>query len=146
MPILLGLIALTLVEIALFVWMGGAVGVWPVLALVLLSGLVGIGALRGRMARLPELARAGADPAVLLAGGAMTVLGAGLLILPGFVTDLVGLALLLPWVQHRVAARLGRGRGGAEWQTTVIEGEFEVRDPSPPEVPGLPPHAAPRRH
>lgn len=150
MPFLLVLIVLVLAEIALFVWVGGVIGVWGVLALVLLSALVGIAALRGRMARLPGLARAGADPAALLTGGAMTALGAGLLILPGFLGDLAGLALLLPpvqaAVQRAVAARLGRG---VAWKATVIEGEFVVHDPAPdaPTDPiRLPPQDRPGRH
>lgn len=148
MPLLLALIALPLIEIALFVWVGGRIGVWPVLALVILGALVGIGVLRGRMARLPELARAGTDPGALLAGGAMTALGAFLLILPGFLTDALGLALLLPPVQRAIARRLGRGmaRGKAAWQTTIIEGEYEVREPpADPDLRHLPPQPRPER-
>lgn len=142
MPLLLALIALPLIEITLFVVIGGRIGVLPVIGLVLLGALAGVAVLRGRLARLPELARAGADPAALLAGGAMTALGAVLLILPGFLTDALGLALLLPPVQRAIARRLGRGmvRGQTVWETTIIEGEFERRDPAPdPDRPQLPP-------
>lgn len=148
MPLLLALIALPLVEIALFVVIGGRIGVLPVIALVLLGALAGVAVLRGRLARLPELARAGADPGALLAGGAMTALGAVFLILPGFLTDALGLALLLPPVQGAIARQLERGmaRGQTAWETTIIEGEFQRRDPAPdPDRPRLPPEPDPDR-
>jgi UPF0716 protein FxsA len=141
MPLLLMLIAVPLVEIALFVWIGGRIGVAAVLALVVLSALLGIAILRGRLARLPDLVRTGAEPVTLLAAGAMTGLGAALLILPGFLTDALGLALLLPPVQRAVAARLGRrsAAAGATWRTTVIEGDYVVHEARAPEAGRLPP-------
>lgn len=130
MPILLILILLPLVEIALFVAIGGRIGVWPVLALVVLGALTGVAALRGRLAQLQGLTRAPEDPARLLAAGALTAMGAALLILPGFLTDALGLVLLLPpvqrWVADRVLPRMTVHRSRA----TVIEGEFTVHDPS----------------
>lgn len=139
MPFLI-LVVWTLVEIALFVAVGGAVGILGTVGLVLLAGLAGVLILRGRLARLPVLLRAGADPAALLAGGAMTALGAGLLILPGFLSDAVGLVLLLPPVQRGVAARLARrgGRATAAWHPTIIEGDYTVHDPASPPRDRLP--------
>lgn len=124
MPIVWILFALILTEIAVFVAVGGWIGIVPVLALVVLGALAGIAVLRGRLARLPELIRAGADPARLVAAGMMTAAGAVLLMLPGFVTDLAGLALLLPPVQRAAAARLTRGASVSRWHDVVIvEGE-----------------------
>jgi UPF0716 protein FxsA len=82
----------------------------------------------------------------------MTALAAVLLILPGFLTDALGLALLLPPVQRAIAARLGRGmaRGQAAWQTTIIEGDCEVReppaDPAHTRLPHRPGQDNPRGH
>lgn len=135
MPVLLFLIALPLIEIALFVAVGARIGVWGVLGLVVLSAFLGIVILRGRMARIPVLLRAGAEPASLLAGGAMTAMGALLLIIPGFLTDIAGLVLLLPPVQRALAARLGRGTRTDGWQTTIIEGDYVVREPGEPADP-----------
>lgn len=144
MPVVWLLIALPLIEIALFVLIGGRIGVWGVLGLVILGALVGVAILRGRLARLPVLLRAGVDPAGLLAHGAMTALGAGLLILPGFLTDALGVALLLPPVQRWLAAGLGRKVRADGWQTTIIEGDYVVTDPGPQAPPpGLRP---PRAH
>lgn len=134
MPLLLILILVPLIEIALFVIVGGRIGVWPVLALVALGALVGVLLLRGRLARLPRLIEAGRDPAQLLAAGMLTALGALLLILPGFLTDAIGLVLMLPplqalvgrWLSRNVA-RAERPQGphpGARARGDVIEGEF----------------------
>lgn len=142
MPLLWGLIALILGEIALFVWVGGQIGVWAVLALVVLSALVGMAAVRGQPARLSALARAGGDPAALLAGGMMTVLGAALLILPGFATDLLGLALVLPPVQRAAGVLLARRLKLRH--STIIEGEYEVHPP-PPRDPRPAPSSLPSR-
>jgi UPF0716 family protein affecting phage T7 exclusion len=135
--------ALVLVEIGLFVWIGGQIGVVPVLALVVISALGGVLVLRGRLGSLPALARAGAEPGRLLVSGAITAIGAALLILPGFLTDLAGLALLLPPVQRALIAALGRGidRARASGRATVIEGTFEVHEPGP----GQPPERQPPR-
>lgn len=133
MPVLLFLILVPLIEIALFVAVGGWIGVWGVLSLVVLGALVGVGLLRGRLARVPVLLRAGGDPARLLAQGALTAIGAVLLIAPGFLTDILGLALLLPPMQRAIARRVARAAPQAQWgvyrQDTVIDGEYEVRDP-----------------
>lgn len=142
MPLLLLLILLPLIEIGLFVVIGGRIGVWPVLSLIVLGALAGILLLRGRMARLPVLLRAGREPAQLLAGGVLTALGAFLLILPGFVTDILGLVLLLPPLQAWLGRRLAQAEMQAEMRSgmrpggprgpgsadTVIEGEFSVME------------------
>ena len=137
MRMLWAIAALILAEIALFVWVGGQIGVWAVLALVVLSALGGVLALRGRLGSLPALARGGAAPGRLLVAGALSVVGAGLLILPGFLTDAMGLALLLPPVQRALIRALGRGleRARADGRVTVIDGSYQVHDPDAGQLP-----------
>lgn len=147
MPVLLILVALPLIEIGLFVVIGGQIGVWAVLALVVLGALVGVGLLRGRLARIPVLLRAGGDPGRLLAQGAFTAIGAVLLIAPGFLTDTLGLILLLPPVQRAITRRFAplAARGGvvhpATARGTVIDGDYVVQNP---DGDAEPPDAAPR--
>lgn len=106
-----------LVEIALFVLIGGQVGVWPVLIWVALSALLGILVMRLTAARQALALRDGLqavrDPARLAAAGILSMVAGVLLILPGFLTDAVGLVLLLPPVQALVARY-------AEARVTVI--------------------------
>ncbi len=138
MWLILGLLGWPLLEIALFVVIGGQIGLWATLAWVLLSGVLGVLVLRLTMARQALALRDMRDPARLAAGGAMGVLGGLLLILPGFFTDTLGLLLLLPPVQalaaRALAARIQviRPRTPAA-RDDIIDGDFtEV----PPRRPG----------
>lgn len=58
-------------------------------------------------------------------GNALAVLGALLLALPGFLSDVAGLALLLPPVRRRLAASLGGGRMARLF--AAMGGRVEVR-------------------
>src|SRR5690606_8852424 len=99
-----------LTEIALFVLIGGQIGLWPTLIWVVLSGFLGVMVLRMTALRQSVALRSGLqglrDPAALAAGGLMSMLAGLLLILPGFLTDGLGLLLLLPPVQRLVTASL----------------------------------------
>ncbi|MCB5202178.1 membrane protein FxsA [Neorhizobium sp. T786] len=103
---------LPLAEIAGFVVVGQMVGVWGTLGLVLLSGVVGIMLLRIQglqmLRRLSEEGREGRVPGDTIVQGAMIVVAAVLFIVPGFVTDLIGLALLIPFVRRTLWSAIGR--------------------------------------
>ena len=101
-----------LIEIGLFIQVGGLIGLWPTLGLVLLTAFVGMslmrsqGAqalndLRGSMSRLD-------DPTKPLAHGAMILFAGALLLTPGFFTDATGIALLIPAVREAVLKYLSR--------------------------------------
>jgi UPF0716 protein FxsA len=113
---------LALAEIAVLILVGEAIGVFGTLALVLLGMLVGIGLLRHHgmttLARMRADIAAGKMPARPLVDGAVGAAAALLLILPGFISDALGIALLIPTVRGAIwrllAARMtivvGRGR------------------------------------
>ncbi len=103
----------SLVELYLLVWLGGLIGFWPTLAIVMTTALVGatlskregLKVLRDWQKSLEEMRvpREGLT-------GALLVLVAGLfLITPGILTDITGLLLLVPpvrrWVGRRIEAR-----------------------------------------
>jgi UPF0716 protein FxsA len=109
---LLALIAVPVVEVIAFVEVAFAIG-WP-LALLLLLGIsaLGVQLLRAQGRAAVERAslavaerRASADAAL---DGALTLLGAALLALPGFVTDAFGLLLLITPTRTLVRRRLSR--------------------------------------
>jgi UPF0716 protein FxsA len=125
-PILL--ILLPVIEIAVFIYVGQAIGVWKVLALVLLSAVLGAVLLRYQslsvIKKINRDIKQGRTPEVGLIDGVLIVVGAILLIIPGFVTDVVGLLLMIPLVRsamrHFVRSRItmttfrtggGPGRG-----------------------------------
>ena len=107
------LLLLPLLEIAGFVIVGREVGALATVGLVILSSVVGSLLLRhqgfGVMARVRAEMDAGRDPSRQLAHGAMIVLAAILLIIPGFITDIIAILLLLPPVRD-LAWRLLKNR------------------------------------
>jgi UPF0716 protein FxsA len=107
------LLALPLLEIAGFVIVGREVGALATVGLVLASGIAGVLLLRhqgfGVMARVRAEMAGGGDPSRQLAHGAMIVVAAILLIIPGFITDIIGLLLFLPPVRDLAWSRL-KGR------------------------------------
>ncbi|MER8809388.1 membrane protein FxsA [Mesorhizobium australicum] len=107
------LLALPLLEIAGFVVVGREVGALATVGLVLASSFGGVLLLRhqgfGVMTRIRTEMAAGRDPSGQLAHGAMIVVAAILLIIPGFITDIVGLLLFLPPVRDLAWSKL-KGR------------------------------------
>lgn len=109
MWIILGILALPLVEIGLFVTLGASLGLWLTLAWVLLTGVTGVlilrslavsGAFRGRQDFVEGFrGRMAEDPLSPIAHQALVGVAALLLILPGFFTDGLGLLLLVPPVR-----------------------------------------------
>jgi UPF0716 protein FxsA len=131
-------VGLPIVEIALFILVGGAIGVLPTLMLVVLAAIVGIGIVRMQgltaLARLQETVDRGGDPVGPIADGALKAIAGFLLVVPGFLTDALGLLLLLPPVRRallrRGAARVtvratsyARARGR---QAETIEADYEI--------------------
>ncbi|WP_270725196.1 FxsA family protein [Shimia sp. Alg240-R146] len=164
MWLLLAFVAVPLIEIALFINVGGAIGLWPTLAIVLATGFLGTWLMRTQgMMALGNLQRSFAelnDPTEPLAHGAMILISGMMLLTPGFFTDAIGFSLLIPAVRSGVFHYLRRrvtvqsfSMGGSH--TThhprtrpgddVIDGEFsEVDSPDqsagdPPRHPPLPP-------
>lgn len=131
----LGLIVLPVIEIALFIKVGQTIGLWPTLALVIGAALAGGLLLRQQglsvLTQLRGNVNAGRLPGRTIADAMMIGLAALLLVLPGFLTDIVALALLLPpvraWIYGSLASRV-----------TVVETASYRRwpDPSDPRVGG----------
>lgn len=101
--ILLVLILLPVIEIFLFIWAGGVIGIWYVLLIILLSGVFGVVFVReqGREAwyKLQKSLREGRPPGDDILSVICVVVGGFLLLLPGFLTDAVGLLLVMPWTR-----------------------------------------------
>jgi UPF0716 protein FxsA len=148
----IALLSIPVIEIALFILVGGWIGLWPTLALVILAFLSGLALLRAQgqnaMQRLREGVVQDSDPSEQIVRGAMSLMAGMLLIIPGFLTDLVAITLLIPAVQSAAFAglrRRARMQGFTMGMTvngtatarrpadTVIEAEFE--EISPPKRP-----------
>lgn len=132
---------LPLVEIALFVVVGSRIGLWPTLAVVIGSGILGVGILQRMGGVGSSLSVVRGDLLSPLAERTLLAVAALLLILPGFLTDTLGLVLLLPFVRRLIVAQLGlrlrQAGAGRRADETVIDGEFyeiepETRELRPP--------------
>jgi UPF0716 protein FxsA len=119
------LLGLPLLEIAAFVLVGSKIGVLWTIALVILSSIAGSVLLRiqgfGALNRIRNEMAAGRDPGRELAHGFMILVAGILLVIPGFVTDLLGLMLFVPPVREvawrflkrrMVVTSFGTGFGG----------------------------------
>lgn len=143
MWLFLAFLSVPIVEIALFIQVGGAIGLWPTLAIVILTAILGAWLVRaqGRLA-MNDLRRSFSelgDPTEPLAHGAMILVSGALLLTPGFFTDAVGFALLMPPVRMAVlaylrkrvhVARFEMGREGPHraHDPGVIDGEYHEVD------------------
>lgn len=98
--ILIAFICVPLIEIGLFIQVGGFIGLWPTLIIVVLTAMAGTALLRQQglqtLARLQSSLERGEQPIGPLFDG-FCVLAAGFLLLtPGFFTDAVGFLLFTP--------------------------------------------------
>jgi UPF0716 protein FxsA len=110
MWLLLPFIAVPLIEIALFIQVGGAIGMWWTLSIVLATALLGSYLVRSEgakeLANLRKSLNDLSDPTQPLAYGAMILFSGALLLTPGFFTDVIGFALLVPQVRAFVLRQL----------------------------------------
>ena len=110
--VLLSVLALPLIEIALFIIIGQAIGVLPTLLGIVLTGLIGAIVLRWQgFATLREMQfrlQRGEMPARQMGDAMLIGLAGLLLLLPGYFTDLVGLLLLVPWTRELIYRLLAR--------------------------------------
>ena len=135
-------IATPLLEIYLFIKVGGVIGAVPTVLAVVLTAVVGVGMLRvqgmNTLARFRATAARGDPPAFELLEGVILLIGGALLLTPGFFTDAVGfLCLLRPtrlWMVHYIVGRAAFPGFGFTWsererhRPDVLEGEFRRRD------------------
>lgn len=110
MWLFLAFLLVPLIEIALFIQVGGLIGLWPTLAIVVATAVLGAWLVRNQgIAALAQLRGSFAnldDPSEPLAHGAMILAAGALLLTPGFFTDAVGFALLTPGVRRGVLSYL----------------------------------------
>ena len=125
--IFLEFLALPLIEIALFIVVGQAIGLGPTLLLVLASAVAGVLIIRWHGMALLRTIQAtmgrGLLPGQTLADTMMIWLGGALLIIPGFFADFIGLVLLIGPVRRLVYGLLqsrmrpmDAGSAGNTWQ------------------------------
>lgn len=155
MPILLLIfIAVPLLEIAVFIEVGGWLGLWPTLAIVVLTAVVGTALLRRQGLATLRRAQSALDrnelPLAEVFDGICLLLAGALLLTPGFVTDALGGLLFIPPVRAALRHAAGRrlmahtevhvsGHRRAGGGDGVIDGEYEDLTSRPDSDDNLPP-------
>ncbi len=143
MPFLVLLfIIVPIAEIYVIIQVGQAIGALPTVALLIVDSIVGAWLLRSQgrrsWASFRETLATGRMPHREILNGALVILGGAFLLTPGFLTDIVGLLLLIPPTRHfigRGVMRLLLRRGPLRWGTVVM--------PQPGRRPPARPHAEP---
>lgn len=148
--VLLAVIAIPVVEIALFIKSAQWVGLLPTIIIAIGAGALGIALVRRQGVELLLRARSQMDrgemPVREVFDGICLAVAGVLLVLPGFFTDFVAIALLLPpvratlrlWLSRHVTTtatmRTGQSQGhGPSAGPQVIEAEYHVvEDPNTP--------------
>lgn len=143
MPFLIIFVIIPILEITAFIHIGGAIGVWPTLAIALLTAVIGGSIIKYQGFITTENIRTaisqGKTPIPELFDGLCLVASGALLITPGFVTDTIGFALLIPPVREIMRVHLAKGfkakpdvnnpsQSHQRPDSGVIEGDYERLD------------------
>jgi UPF0716 protein FxsA len=140
LPLIL-FIVVPLLELYVLIEVGSEVGALTVIALLLAAAMAGGLLLRWQGLSLAQRAREtlarGELPAVEMLEGMLVVIAGVLLILPGFLSDIAAIALLLPWIRNSLLRRYAASRKPAPdtreepRRPQIIEGEFRREDDPP---------------
>ncbi|WP_372881471.1 FxsA family protein [Psychromonas sp.] len=151
----LTMVSVSLLEIYVLIKVGGFLGAWPTVALVVITAFVGSALVRSQglqvLQQLQQRIARGESPGQQLIEGFMLLVTGVLLVTPGFVTDFVGLLILQPGIRSKAAkfllanVKLNSTISGGFYQSSagspfgddlkpkkddknIIEGEFERKD------------------
>lgn len=144
MWLLLIFIIVPIIEIGLFIQVGGQIGLLPTLAIVVLTAIIGTTVMRRQglstMAQLQDSLQHGGDPSGPMAHGALLLVSGLLLLTPGFFTDAVGMCLLVPAIRSQAIRQLksrfsafvttasNKSRQQRHAPSDIIDGEFTPVD------------------
>lgn len=152
---LLVFVAYPLLELALLIRAGQSWGFWPVLGMIVGTGVLGVAILRRQGFRVAEKVatelNAGRAPVAPLADSGLIFAAGSLLLSPGLIGDALGLLLMVPgirspvgkWLSARLfgnatvvvstsTTRSTRGDDDRRDIPPVIEGDWERLDDDPP--------------
>ncbi|SET70952.1 FxsA family protein [Thalassotalea agarivorans] len=99
-------IVIPIIEIAVIIQVGSILGVWPTVAIVILTAWLGAKNVRAQgiatMQKVQLKMAQGEMPSDDIVAGMLLLVAGVLLVTPGFVTDIFGLSLLIPQVRKNL--------------------------------------------
>ena len=141
--LLLIVLVIPFAEIYLLLGVGSIIGAFPTILLVVFTAVLEAWLLRQQgfetFKRFQESLARGEIPAYEMVEGPLILVGGALLLTPGFITDVLGLACLIPATRKKIAqyiiehylvvaeASAGFGQTKAA-ESNVLEGEFRKED------------------
>ena len=128
--VLLSIILIPIIEIYLFIKIGSQIGAFKTITLIFVTAFIGI--IYARYEGLNTLKSGFGQlvknelPAYEIISGASIALGALLLIIPGFATDLFGFLLIIPLTRKLLFKKIDKNFNSKQpKKKDFIEGEFE---------------------
>ena len=128
--ILIYIIGLTIIEIYLFITIGSKIGAFSTIFLIFLTAIIGVyyakyEGLKTLKSGFVQLSK-NEPPSYEILSGAGIAFAALLLIIPGFLTDLIGFLLIFPLTRKMVFKKfLNNQNKNKNKKNNFIEGEFE---------------------
>jgi len=161
--VFLAFILVPVAEIAVFIEVGGVIGLWATIGIVILTAIVGTSLLRSQglaaFGRAQAAMSEGRLPVEEVIHGFCLVIAGALLLTPGFLTDIAGFLLFVPpvrlmlaraamkWFAKNGTVHVHRGPGHPggpagqysghnpdEGGPTIVDGEAEEVDPPRPQA------------
>ncbi len=136
-----------IIEIYFLIQVGSVIGAFPTILLILATAIIGAILLRQQglstLSRFQNNLASGTLPAQELIEGILLAVGGALLMTPGFVTDAMGFACLIPftrkalakYIMARSSGRMSAGMGGfsshegnTRYDDNTYEGEFVKKE------------------
>ena len=138
MKLLILLLLIPIIEIMLFIEIGGSIGTGPTLVLTLLTAIIGLALIRQQglrtLFRAQQKMNWGELPAFEMLEGMLFAIAGVCLLTPGFFTDTIGFIILVPPLRRAGILALTRITTVHHWQSPpadhkrTIEGEYDRHD------------------
>ena len=131
--VLLLIILVPILEIYLFIKIGGQIGAFTTISLIFFTAIIGVyyaryeglNTLRSGISQLYK----NQMPLFELMSGAALAVAAFLLILPGFATDLLGFLIIFPFTRKIIFNLFAKNKKNEMYvKDDLIEGEYEDKD------------------
>ena len=124
------ILLIPIVEIYLFIKIGSQIGAFNTISLIFITAIVGLyyakyeglNTLRSAINQIVK----NEDPIYEIISGAALAFAAILMILPGFLTDVIGLLIIFPWTRKIFLRNIPKKK--SEKRKNFIEGEYEDID------------------
>jgi len=97
-------VGVPLIELAILVKMGDVMGFWDTIAIIFITGVIGAHLAHSQglrvWIRIQEELNYGRVPAEELMDGILILIAGFVLITPGFLTDILGFIIVIPWTRN----------------------------------------------